>query len=425
MVKKESKLRQFTKRYDFLKNVMVLLSGSSIALLISFLITPVLTRFFSPEDFGLWGTYSAVVGIFTVIACGRYELALLLPKKEKEAFNMFAGSLLIAIVLSVLLLFPIYFFGEYFCEKLGASNLYQWLYLVPPAVLTGAIIQAANYWHNRNKKFNVLSAGRIIQSSSTAATNLAIGKFAYFGGGLIVSTILGQALLSIYYIVRMRIFSLWKYVSISEIKTVLIKYRDFPLKSGAGIFLNILKEQIPIFLLLYYFDAVIVGYYALIIRLFNVPLSLVAGSIGQVYYQKAVEMNNDGKSLFIMYKKTTLRLLLVLVIPVALVMIWGASVFGFVFGAEWDEAGKFLVIFAVYYALRFVISSQSSLLLVFKKLGIELSFNFVALILQVSSIIIGALQNDYYLSLYLMSISGSVIYALLGIYLWVYLKTKK
>jgi len=425
MAKKESKFNKLINRYDFLKNVMVLLSGSSIALLIPFLITPILTRFFTPENFGLWGTYSAVVGIFAVIACGRYELALLLPKEEKKAMNMYAGALLISLLLSIFLLIPIYFFGKSFSEKVGFPDLSNWLYIVPIALFTNGIIQASNYWHNRNKKFNVLSVGRIIQSSSTASSNLAIGKFTYFPGGLIVSTVLGQILLSIFYVVRMRIFSLWRYVSMAEIKSVLKEYREFPVKSGAGIFLNILKEQIPIFLLGYYFDAVVVGFYTLIIRLFGVPLTLLAGSIGQVYYQKAVEMNNAGKSLFRMYSKTTLRMLAFLALPVAAVMIWGGSIFGFVFGQEWAEAGQILVIFTIYYAIRFVISSQSSLLLVFKKLGIELAFNSIALVLQLGSLIIGALQNDYYLSLYLMSITGSVIYAMLGIYLWVYLKTRK
>lgn len=50
------KIKQKLDRNDFLKNIMVLLSGSSLALLIPFLITPILTCFFSPEDFGLWGT---------------------------------------------------------------------------------------------------------------------------------------------------------------------------------------------------------------------------------------------------------------------------------------------------------------------------------------------------------------------------------
>jgi len=60
------RLKQKLDRNDFLKNIMVLLSGSSLALLIPFIITPILTRFFTPEDFGLWGTYSAIVafGLF-------------------------------------------------------------------------------------------------------------------------------------------------------------------------------------------------------------------------------------------------------------------------------------------------------------------------------------------------------------------------
>lgn len=60
------RLKQKLYRNDFLKNIMVLLSGSSLALLIPFIITPILTRFFTPEDFGLWGTYSAIVAVCAI-----------------------------------------------------------------------------------------------------------------------------------------------------------------------------------------------------------------------------------------------------------------------------------------------------------------------------------------------------------------------
>lgn len=409
---------------SFLKNIVVLLSGSSVSFAITFLITPVLTLFFTPEDFGLWGMYNAVVSICVVMANGRYELALMLPKEDQKAFNLFAGSMLIALGVSLLTLILSLSFGPQLCHKLEMPELVNWLYIIPFAVIAIAFTQAGNYWHNRNKKFGVLSAGKIVQSASTAGSNLLIGKFAYFSGGLIVSTVIGQTLLALYYAARMKVAGLIPQVTWKGIREELYNYRSFPVKSGTGIFLNIVKEQVPVFILAYYFDAAIVGYYSFIIRLFSVPLTLVAGSIGQVYFQKAVEMNNSNRPILPMYRKTTWNLFLLTILPVALLMLFGPWLFTLIFGNEWTVAGDFLVIFAIYYAVRFVVSSQSALLIVFKKLDIEVGFNFIALILQVASIVIGGLQNDYYLSLYLMAITGSLIYGALGIYFWFYLKQR-
>ena len=418
-------LNKKLNQYDFIKNIIVLLSGSSVALLIPFLITPIISRFFTPEDFGLWGTYSAIIGLFAVIANGRYELALLLPKKENEAFNMYVGSILISVFISIISLILILIFGRYICEILNVEELYKWLFLVPFVIIILAIQQASNYWLNRKKRFKVLSSGRIIQSSTTGGLNLTIGKLFYFSGGLIVSTVIGQLFLALFYLKKIKLRQYVKYISITEIKAVLYKYREYPLKSGVGIFLNIIKEQAPIFLLAFYFDNVIVGFYTLIIRLFGVPLSLVAGSIGQVYYQKAIELNKNNKPVYPFFIKTTSRLVLFLIIPVILIIVWGEQIFPIIFGDEWAEAGKILVIFSVYYAIRLVVSSQSSLLLVFKKLTIEIIFNGIALILQITSLVIGGIKNDYYLSLYLIAISGSFMYSILGVYFMVLLKSKK
>ncbi len=420
-----NRVREKINQYDFLKNIIVLLSGSSIALLIPFIVTPILTRLFTPEDFGLWGTYSAVVAVCSVLANGRYELAILLPKTDGEAFNIFSGSLIISILVALVSFIIILFWGTGISESLNMPRLKNWLYFVPFALILIAIRQASNYWLNRHKRFKTLSYGKVVQSGTTACSNLSIGKFFYFSGGLIISTLIGQFALAIYYISQIKLKENIKRVSLDGIRKTLYSHRDFPLKSGPGILLNILKEQAPIFLFAYFFDATIVGFYSLIIRLFGVPLTLVAGSIGQVYFQKAVELNKKNENVYPLFWKTSSRLFLLLTLPVIAIMIWGEGIFSIVFGNEWLEAGKILVIFTIYYAIRFIVSAQSTLLIVFRKLTLEVIFNFTALVLQVASLIIGGLRNDYYLSFYLMSISGAVMYTLLGVYFWIYLKTKK
>lgn len=401
---------------------MVLMSGSSIALLIPFIITPILTHYFTPNDFGVWGTYSAVVAVVAVIANGRYELAIILPEKEGDAFNLFGASMLISLGVSVLSLILCFFFGDWLSTTLEMPELAPWLYFVPLAVFLIAIRQASNYWHNRNKRFDILSTGKIVQSGSTALTNLGIAKLFYFPMGLVIGTITGQFLLAVYYLQRMKLRTLFHHINFKRMKEVLVEYRAFPFKSGPGIFFNIIKEQAPIFLLAFYFDEAIVGFYALIIRLFGVPLTLVAGSIGQVYFQKINELVSDKAAVLKLFLKTSSRLIAAAIIPVIAIFIWGEEIFALVFGDEWQEAGRILVIFTIYYAIRFIVSSQSSLLIVFKRLTAELVFNFTALVFQLTALIIGGLNNDYYLSLYLMAISGSVLYFGLGIYFMIFLR---
>ena len=416
------KLQDKLQQYDFIKNILVLMSGSSVALVIPFLVTPILTRFFSPEDFGIWGTYSAVVAIVAVIANGRYELTIILPKEEKDAFNLFSASLLISLIVAVLSGILVVFFGAHLSTYLEMPALTPWLSLVPIAVVLIAIRNAANYWHNRNKKFNILSTGKVVQSGTTAVSNLGIGKFWYFSGGLIISTLLGQFALAVYYLHRMKLKRLIPMISRSRMKALVYEYREFPFKSGAGIFFNILKEQAPVFLLAFYFDEVIVGFFALIVRLFGTPLTLVAGSIGQVYFQKINELVDNRKEVYGLFIKTSSRLFLLAILPVSVLLIWGESIFGFVFGDEWIEAGRILVIFTFYYAIRFIISSQSSILIVFKKLSTELLFNILAFVFQVISLIYGGLKGDYYLALSLMAISGSIMYIGLGVYFILFLR---
>ncbi len=406
-----------------MKNIAILLSGSTLALVFPLLVTPMISRFFTPQDFGLWGTYSAIVGLFVVIANGRYEFALLLPDDEHEASNLFIGSVIISVFMAILSLVLVFFFGEYLSLKLGMPALAPWLYLLPPSILIIALQQSGNYWLNRKRNYKAMSTGRVVQSVSTATLNVGLGKWAYFPGGLIVATLIGQVLLSIFYLVKIKVNKLFRSFNWPVVKAMLYKYREYPFKSGPGIFINILKEQAPIFLFAYYFDETRVGFYALIIRVFGAPLSVVAGSIGQVYYQKAVDFKkNNPRRVFELFTKTTSRMLLFLVLPILSILIFGDEIFPLIFGDQWSDAGIVFSAFSVYYGFRFVVSSQSSLLLVFNKLGAELIFNIIALVLQVACLVVGGMLNDFNLAIYSIAVTGSMMYIGLGVYLYVYLK---
>jgi len=89
---------------EFSKNVITLIAGVSVAQLIPIIITPVLTQFFSPEQFGTYGLYVSVYTILGIISCGKYDIAIMLPKKKIDSINIVAICFTLASLFSLLTL---------------------------------------------------------------------------------------------------------------------------------------------------------------------------------------------------------------------------------------------------------------------------------------------------------------------------------
>jgi len=76
-------LTKFKPKSEFSRNVLTPMTGTTITQAIPIAISPILTRIYTPEDFGVLALFVAITAIFGGIANGRYELATMLPKKDK------------------------------------------------------------------------------------------------------------------------------------------------------------------------------------------------------------------------------------------------------------------------------------------------------------------------------------------------------
>jgi O-antigen/teichoic acid export membrane protein len=83
-------IRRLKPKSEFGRNVLTLMTGTTIAQSIPVAITPILTRLYTPEDFGLLAVFVALTAILGSIANGRYELAIMHPEKDEESINIAA-----------------------------------------------------------------------------------------------------------------------------------------------------------------------------------------------------------------------------------------------------------------------------------------------------------------------------------------------
>ena len=142
-----------------IKNISILVSGTTIAQLIPIILQPLLRRYFSPEEFGAYAVYLSLIGILFIVASMKYELAIILPEKDKTATNILTLAVLINLVFSFVLLIIIVLFRRPVSNLINLPAQYSiYLYLVPLGVFLYSMYQSINYWLIRKKLFFSISS---------------------------------------------------------------------------------------------------------------------------------------------------------------------------------------------------------------------------------------------------------------------------
>lgn len=339
------------------------MTGTGIAQAIPIAIIPILTRMFSPEDFGLLALYAACVSILGVVATGRYEIAIMLPKDDEDARLLLQLSMLVALFFSFLISIPISIWNAQIARFLGNEDIAVWLYLVPVSVLFTGIYQALTYWNNRQKKFINTAVSRVNQSLFQGFAQTSLG-FLQVSGGLICGQFVGIVSGSIYLLKKDRNYkSLIRKSKINSIQKQGIKYHKFPTYGVWGALCDAGAVQMPVILLTKFYSNSVTGMFSLTFRVLNMPTSIISSAIAQVLFQKVVEISQTEPEKLNLYIIKMFLLLFIIYLPaVPVLFIWGESFFSIIFGNEWSQAGVYAGYLVIAVAVRFAVSPLSAVL---------------------------------------------------------------
>lgn len=348
---------------DFLRNVLTLMTGTTLAQAIPIAAMPLLTRLYTPEDFGVLALYMSLAGMISVIITARYEVAVMLPERDEDAASLMALSVCIAGAISLVLLLIVYFFNEGIQTLLNSKAIGSWLYLLPITVFVTGVWQALNYWNNRAKKFKRLAVSRVMQGGGMTVGQFALSSLS--AGGLVLGYLVGQASGLWVFLTRTwredrRVLSQVTPASMFENAG---RYSKFPKYSTVGALLDNTAVQMPILMLSKFYDTHVVGVFSLTFRALNLPMSLIAASFSQVLFQRFVALQRESPERLAPFVVKLFFGLLALMTPiVGFVWLFGPELFGLVFGETWRQAGDYakVLIFAV--AIRFAVSPLSTVL---------------------------------------------------------------
>jgi len=404
---------------DFLINISILLSGTVIAQAIPILISPILTRIYTPEQFGIFALFMSIIGSISIIASLRYEIAIMLPENDKDSANIVALSFIIIFIISLVTLVTIYFYNLISNDfNTFPSETKLWLYIMPLFVLMQGLTQTINNWFVRRKDFKLIAVGKVNFSLVTNSLLIILGIWGFTNSGIFISNLLGWFSFTAYYILLKK-YKVFKYqINKLLIKQLAKKYIEFPTSNVFQALIESFQMSGIIILVSYYFSTHISGLYSFSLRVLMAPMWIIGTSISQVFYQKASETYNNGGNLQQLIRKTIINSA-ILFTPVLLVLIIaGPSLFAFVFGEEWREAGEFAKILSPWIFLDFIKSPISQIPLIVGKIKTMLPISIIGIIILLFSLILGGVVNDIYFGF--MLLSGLMCIYVLALLIWIY-----
>ena len=177
-------LFSFLKK-EFIKNVLTLITGSAISQVIIYTAILLLTRLFSTELFGIYILFSSATVILKPVATLQYEFAIVLPKKNEDAINLLAFSILTLICYCLLLLMIIFFFKEPISNFFNIKELSNFIYLLPLNIFFFGCVSIFDFWNNRTNQFKNISKGLLLKSTVMSTSQIATGFSAFNSLGLI------------------------------------------------------------------------------------------------------------------------------------------------------------------------------------------------------------------------------------------------
>ncbi|MDX4048463.1 oligosaccharide flippase family protein [Aliarcobacter skirrowii] len=393
---------------EFSKNTLTLMIGSALAQVIPILISPILTRVYTPEEFGIFALYIAFISIGASLVTAKYETAILLPKKEENAKYLVYISSIFALFFSLLFLIVYLVFDKQLNDFFKVTN--SVFYFVPFGIFLFAIYAILLQWTNRKKEYKNMNKNRLIQASSISIFQVLIGLFNKISLGLVLSDMLGRIIAVILILkrvlkqVRLTTFSLKKAISLVR------RYKKFPKYEMPATVINITSYELVYIIIPIYFSSTTAGLYFLVFRVLMTPVGFIGTAITEVFKNRAIEDLNKYNSCRNIYKKIFLFLFLIGIFPLSVITIWGQEIFSVVFGDEWREAGLYAQILTPLALLRLVSSPLSYLFIIKEKLELDLLLQSIFFILVLLSLFIGCLYKNITILVVLLSISGSIFY---------------
>jgi O-antigen/teichoic acid export membrane protein len=353
----------------------LLSGGTALAQVLNFVVSPILTRIYSPEDYGALTVYTSILSLLIVFSTFFYSAAIPISEDDEIAINIVALCFIILFSVIIFTSILLIFWGEPFLQLINATELTNFTYFIPLGLFLVGAYEIFTRWALRRKDYKLIARTKFSQSIFGNATKLLLGVLKFGSPGLLLGKILDQSsgIVSLLTKFIKDDRKLIKFISIKKIKWGAKRYVNFLLYSLPNAIIQSFSSELPVIFLTSLYGNDVVGHYGLAIRVVTVPSILISTSIGEVFYGEAASLRTENPTRTKeLSDKLIKKLILIGAIPTIILLIGGPELFAFVFSNEWFSAGTYARLLSLYIYAHMVFHPISRIYGIFEKQKIKL-----------------------------------------------------
>ena len=387
----------------------ILASGTGFAKILGFAAYPIITRLYSPSDFGILSVFTSSIAILVPFATLRYSVTIPLPKNDGLALNILTLGIGLTLILAAVLSFIFIAVGKPIFGFFNMVEIAEYWWLLVVGITGMAFYELLSNWATRKREFSPVAKTTIWQSFLSAITKIGLGWAGLKPLGLLIGDVIsrsGGVVSLIRYFVKDFKDNI-KHVSEKKISFLFRYYKDLPLFRLPSQFLLVFSTKIPVLYFAFKFGSEATGQLGLSLVVVGIPMGLIGSNTAKAYYAEIARIGaNKKEKILALTTSVTKRLSLLSLIPTLILIFFSPFLFQLIFGRDWEEAGVFTSILALYLFFQFV---TAPIMNVFNVLNNQSKFLQINLVRSFLLIIVFWLSFIFDLNAYVTLIIYSII----------------
>ncbi|HDD7074079.1 TPA: type 8 capsular polysaccharide synthesis protein Cap8K [Staphylococcus aureus] len=403
----------------FIGDSFLMILSSGIAQVILIITTPIITRLYSPAEFGEFTIFSNIAMILIPIINARYDLLIVNAKNDRSANILSQISFLISLLI-LLILIPILAISAW----LYPNFILDFIFIIIMLFLVSLTNIVTNYL-NKERKYKVLSLINVFRAGSMALLQIIFGLLSLGSLGLIIGFSLSYITgITLGYKTFKKHFNIVR--NKEETKALFLENKNQLVYSTPSILLNSLSFSVVVFFIGILYTNTEVGIYGMAIRVLGIPVTIISLGLSKIFMQQAndyyIERGNF-RNLLLKFSSTLVIVSIILYVPLYL---FSEELVNILLGHSWVDAITVIKIVIPLFVIRLIVSTVSLSVIVLQKQQLELILQALFLIGTTVTFVISKMLNLTFLNF--VSINTAVLivsYMIFFIALYYFAKNKQ
>ncbi|WP_338881993.1 type 8 capsular polysaccharide synthesis protein Cap8K [Staphylococcus aureus] len=403
----------------FIGDSFLMILSSGIAQVILIITTPIITRLYSPAEFGEFTIFSNIAMILIPIINARYDLLIVNAKNDRSANILSQISFLISLLI-LLILIPILAISAW----LYPNFILDFIFIIIMLFLVSLTNIFTNYL-NKERKYKVLSLINVFRAGSMALLQIIFGLLSLGSLGLIIGFSLSYITgITLGYKTFKKHFNIVR--NKEETKALFLENKNQLVYSTPSILLNSLSFSVVVFFIGILYTNTEVGIYGMAIRVLGIPVTIISLGLSKIFMQQAndyyIERGNF-RNLLLKFSSTLVIVSIILYVPLYL---FSEELVNILLGHSWVDAITVIKIVIPLFVIRLIVSTVSLSVIVLQKQQLELILQALFLIGTTVTFVISKMLNLTFLNF--VSINTAVLivsYMIFFITLYYFAKNKQ